>query len=721
MSGERRELAWKAHREGDLARAESLYRTLLASQAQADDAVNFGAMLRQQGRLREAGQLYAEWLPRFRDDLQLHLNAANCLHDLNDHQVCAALLRDYLQRHPGERKIEWALARSLSALKEHAEAERLLRDLTSQDSADTSSWLELGLCLYRQEKRSEALQCFERVNDLDPKNAIALSNRITMLKDGGRFEACRQLIATLTADLREEPIVRGAIATMHIAATDPVAAMEGLVPLCEAEPSQAGHWLNLASSLRSLKRANTALKVLKRGLTWAPNDISLQQALGQCLAELGRPEHALPVLLRSAGSQKEIKDDHLFNLQFLGAGYHLIPPVELRRWAQDWEARLLQDRGLQNLWADAIREPIDGRRLRVGYLSADWCNHPVCRFMLPILRHHDREKVEVWGLCSTPHQDALHERAKQACEHWLDLRHATDLEAARVISDLKLDVVVELGGYTGHSRLAALIQRAAPVQLSYLGYPAPTYLRALNGWIGDDELFGGLDPIELQSHQLWKVRGGYMAYEPDMPLAEPRRRGNQTFRFGCFNHSRKLNPATATLFASVLRAVPESELVLKSISFIEPEEKFRVHAMMLEAGLESERLVLLEATDRSEDHLLLYEEMDAALDPIPYGGATTTCEALIMGVPVVSMAGAGMVGRLSCSVLRGAGLEGWIASDAEDYVFRAQQLALEGPRSAAERAALRQRVLGSDLCDPIRLSRELERIYREACCSTAVV
>ena len=99
-----------------------------------------------------------------------------------------------------------------------------------------------------------------------------------------------------------------------------------------------------------------------------------------------------------------------------------------------------------NLWADAVRQPIEGRRLRIGYLSADWSNHPVCRFMLPVLQQHDRSAVEVWGLCSSPHIDAGTALARQRCDHWLELRHASDLELARMVAELKLDVVVELGG-----------------------------------------------------------------------------------------------------------------------------------------------------------------------------------------------------------------------------------------------------------------------------------
>jgi len=424
------------------------------------------------------------------------------------------------------------------------------------------------------------------------------------------------------------------------------------------------------------------------------------------------------VLRQSAGPMETIKDEHLFNLQFLGAGYHLIPAQELEAWARAWEQRVQRERSLGPLWLDVMREPLAQRRLRVGYLSADWCNHPVCRFMLPVLERHNRGEVEVWGLSASAHNDAAQALARERCEHWLDLRHATELEAARVMADLGLDVLVELGGYTGHSRITSLLHRAAPVQLSYLGYFAPTYLKAIDGWIGDPELFAGLDAVERGAHRLWEVAGGYMAYQPPANLPKLKRHGDKRVRFGCFNHSRKLNPGTVALFARVLEAVPNSELVLKSISFVERAEQERVSRALEAVGVCGNRLVLLNATDDAKEHLELYGAMDVALDPFPYGGATTSCEALIMGVPVVTLAGPGMVGRLSSSILTSAGLYAWVARDEDQYVNLAAGLAAEGPRQRKQRETLHHQVMESALCNAGRLTRELERIYQEACAAS---
>ena len=260
-------------------------------------------------------------------------------------------------------------------------------------------------------------------------------------------------------------------------------------------------------------------------------------------------------------------------------------------------------------------------------------NHPVGRFLLPILDHRDRKTVEVWGISCGPHRDWISEHLQNRCEHWLDCRFHSDAQAARLIADLRLDVLVELGGYTSGSRLGILLHRPDPIQLSYLGFPAPTYLNCVDGWLGDEVLFGGLSPTDRNAHDLLKIHGGYMVFDPGGTLPHPVREAGERFRFGSFNHARKLSDASIDLFCAVMRACPNAELVLKSIIFHEEAEQRRIRQRFERAGLEPDRLILLGWIEGGIHHLQLYRHMDVALDPIPYGGATTTAEALWMGVP----------------------------------------------------------------------------------------
>ena len=282
-----------------------------------------------------------------------------------------------------------------------------------------------------------------------------------------------------------------------------------------------------------------------------------------------------------------------------------------------------------------------------------------------------------------------------------------------MISDQQLDVLVELGGFTAHNRMGVLTHRPAPMQLSYLGYCAPTYLDCIDGWIGDEALFEGLNNTDHSAHELLKVEGGYMAFIPEkLPkLKAPAK--ERPFRFGCFNHARKLTDSCIRLFCDVMdQSPPEAELLIKSVSFVEPEERERMRRRFEQAGLARNRLTIEPWVAGWENHMDLYANFDIALDTIPYGGATTSCEALLMGVPVLTLAGPGMIGRLSSSILNSAELGQWVAQDREQFVELARQAAAHNKvRCLNERNALRGHVLRSPLCDAERLSRELERIY----------
>ena len=206
---------------------------------------------------------------------------------------------------------------------------------------------------------------------------------------------------------------------------------------------------------------------------------------------------------------------------------------------------------------------------------------------------------------------------------------------------------------------------------------------------------------------------------PELSAPEPGR----PFRFGCFNHSRKLSQRAIDLFVRVLKAVPDAELLLKSITFVEVEEQHRLQRLFIQAGLAPERLNIHANVQGWDGHMALYADMDVALDPLPYSGATTSCEALLMGVPVVSMAGASMAERLSASVLAGAGLNDWIATSPDHYVAIAQHLAGSPAqmRSLEQRQKLRQQVQRSALGDPQRLTQELEALFQRLRMAQAAV
>jgi len=706
-----RQQAVDAHRCGRLVEAEQGYRQLLAQRPTADVAANLGALMRSQGRLQEAEAHYRWALKACPGDPQLLANACNLLRDLGQAEATVALLQAVLEQHPQDFGLRQGLALSLHRCDRIEEALALLQPLVAEQPQQANLRLELGACLAKRGHTEAALAQFEQALALEPGNATAQANRITMLTDLGRLEEAWQALEQAQGR-RQQPRLIAAEAALQLARNDVETALALHQQLTELEPQVADHWLNVAACQKRLRQMVAPLEALQRGLRLAPERLDLQLALGSLLVEHGRHREGLQ-LLQSSVDHPDARDVAHGIYQFALAGSRLLPAEQLRQHMARWE----QQRGLKpaEQWSDRIRDPDPERPLRVGYLSPDYCNHPVGRFVEPIFAGHNRRQVEVVGLSCGQHFDEQHQRLRQLCDSWHDLRFGDDLRVARFLADLRLDVLVDLGGHTADQRIRLLTARPAPIQLSYLGYPVSTYLNCIDGWIGDRVVFGPAQELEKgPREELLRLGRCYLAFQPpaNAPLPE-RTAPDGRFRFGSFNHSRKLSDRCLDLFAAALQAVPGSLLVLKSTTFVEAAERERIAGRLAERGIGPERLELLEWVAGNHNHLALYGRLDAALDTQPYSGTTTTCEALWMGVPVLTLLGAVMVERQSAAVLAGAGLGAAIARSEAEWLQRAQLLAAKGVRSAEDRLALRQRVAASPLADTAGLVAALEQLYRQ--------
>lgn len=700
------EQALAAHRSGDLVQAELLYKAILERQCCAVTAANLGALLRQRGDQDQAEALYRWALQSAEPDPLLLANACNLLREKGHVLETIGLLREGLRKFVGHPALRQGLALSLHHHGDYADAVALLMPLVQERPQIRDLYLELGTCLAKLGRVQEGLSVYERGSMAFPTDLKLLANRISLLTDLGRLQEAQQLLPhqrPLPSDLL------AAEATLLMVGQQPETALERFEQLIQYEPQNANHWLNLAACQKALKQMVAPLRSLQKAVALAPHRSDLKQGLASMLVDHGRGEEALPLLMEACDAP-DSRDVHQFNLQFAAAAARLLPTQLLTQRAQAWErTRQLSARPL---WRDRLKDTNPERLIRVGYLSPDFANHPVGRFIEPLFEHHRRDQVQVVALSSGPHHDQLTDRLKGYSDEWHDLRFGEDLAVARKVADLDLDLIVDLAGYTGNQRLRLLTARPAPIQLSYLGYFASTHLRCINGWIGDDVLFPPGLESEAGGQILYRLPCCYMAYRPKLISITQRMAPDTRFRFGSFNHSRKLSNACIQLWSAVLRAVPNSVLVLKSQSFVEVAEQQRIAARFYRLGIDPDRIELLAWVQDGFDHLQLYGRMDVALDPIPYGGATTTCDALWMGVPVVSLASDGMVGRLSASVLAGAGLGNFLAYSEDEFVDKASKLASEGIRGYDERLALRQKVERSQLFDEKGLTFAIEELYR---------
>lgn len=318
--------------------------------------------------------------------------------------------------------------------------------------------------------------------------------------------------------------------------------------------------------------------------------------------------------------------------------------------------------------------PLGSRRLRVAWITGDLAPHPVSRFLHGFFsgssdnRSHEHLLVSVFN------------HLQESNAHWftslpdlqiVDVSKEKDHHQVAAVRALQADVAIDLSGWTGGNFLAGFMARLAPVQVNYLGYFATTGLTEIDYWLGDRALFP--EPMqEWHSEIPWRLSRPFLAWQPNDPLPEATAQVTEAppgpVCFGTFNHNRKLSDRTLRLWGRLLQAVPGSVLVLKANAKDDNATQELLRRRLLRAGLDPNRVQWLSLTGSSAEHLQQYRHIDIALDPLPNGGCTTTCEALWMGVPVITLAGGGYVSRMSTAVLQGVGLHDWVATSENHYL-----------------------------------------------------
>jgi predicted O-linked N-acetylglucosamine transferase (SPINDLY family) len=357
------------------------------------------------------------------------------------------------------------------------------------------------------------------------------------------------------------------------------------------------------------------------------------------------------------------------------------------------------------------------RPLRIAWVTGDLCPHPVSRFLLGFfeasatMRQHSHHLVNVvdHGTESSKH---LFEPLAGLELH--DVSKLLDHHRVSAIRELRADIAVDLSGWTGGHFMAGFLARLAPVQVNYLGYFASAGVPQMDVWLGDSELFPP-DSCEWHTEQLWRLRRPFLAWQPASALPEARAAVSLpptgAVRFGSFNHNRKLSDRTLRLWGAVLSATPGSILVLKANASDDYATQELLRRRMLRSGLDPERVQWLPLAPSPEEHLQQYRHMDIALDPIPNGGCTTTCEALWMGVPVITLEGCTYVSRMSTAVLRGAGLGAWVCPTESAYVELARQQASLLTNLRSRRDQWRAQIISSPLGDAADLMLHLEHAF----------
>jgi predicted O-linked N-acetylglucosamine transferase (SPINDLY family) len=619
------------------------------------------------------------------------------------------LLKRAAQLTPANAMCHGTLAAALELSGDREGAQRELNTALRLAPGCAEPLYNFAVALRHKRHLREAASCFERALKMDSGHLGALNNLGLTCLDAGNVE---RAVSCFEEVLRRRPGTVMAMVNLSSALNKQGKAKESeqlLRKALEIEPENPDALNNLANLLIVDNRLVEALEVARRAVAAGPRHAESHIALGTALSRLGRLEEALPFLKRALDLDPQSTECHqamLFNRHYWDGMDAYALAAEHRRWAECFAPPLYKGRRYRNV-------PDPERRLRIGFVSADFRTHPVSFFLAPIFELHDRDQVELVCYASGK-EDGMTSRLKCNVPLWRRIDELDDPALDKQIEDDGIDILVDLAGHTAGGRLAVFARKPAPVEMTWLGYFNTTGVEAIDYIL--------VDPIVAPPHEkppfvekLLCFEGCYLAYQP--PAYAPAVNAspfltNGYVTYGCFNAISKLAKPVLETWGEILRQNPTARLALKDRAFdhVYAREKYTDYFGGL--GIDTARLILLGQTTPG-DTLAAWQQIDIALDPFPYNGGTTTCEALAMGVPVVTLHGNKFVSRVGTTILANAGLPELISNTREEYIFKAVELGRSLDGLAELRKTMRDILGRSTLWDVAGFTRKMEHGYRE--------
>ncbi len=447
------------------------------------------------------------------------------------------------------------------------------------------------------------------------------------------------------------------------------------------DPQRPAAIENLATALKDIARTESALENFRFALALAPDDLSL------------RSNYLLAMMYSDTLGAADIAAEH-------------------HRWDEICTA---QRQGIAPVIAATRRRA----RLRVGYVSGDWHQHPVGIFMEGVLRHHDRQRCEIVIYHTARHNDDMTRKLRGMIDLWRDVATLDDVGLTNLIRRDEIDVLVDLAGHTGDNRLAVFSARAAPVQISYLGYPHATGVAAIDYRITDHVA----DPLELaRDEALLRLPRCYYGYSPPEatpPIIARPPLSRRSLCFGVAANLAKVSPSALDAWSELLTAFPHATLRWLANPFADAAVRQRMQDELAARGIAANRLQL-EPWAAPRARWKAISQVDIALDTLPFNLATNICEALWMGVPTLSLAGVSHASRHGGSILVAAGLQDCVGVKIDDWIARVDGWLAKPTAFSALRKDLRRRLVASELCDCAGLARALETAYFNAAAAAGI-
>ncbi len=664
-----------AHQRGDHTRAiQQIQRALQLDPTNAAAYANLGETLRHVGRLDEAAACLRRALQLDLNDAEAHANLGLILTQQGRWEEAIFAYRSALQIKPNSPEFHNDLGMALAEQGLIDDAILALRRSVELRPGYAEAWNNLGVALVRRGQFDEGIAAYHQALHHDPDLAKACNNLATALTYNGQHHEAALAYQRALKIQPDLPEAHNDIGNALLSAGYIDEAIEEYLRALALQPEEGGARNNLANAYKDAGRLDEALETYREALRVRPHS---QMAHSNLIYLLHfHPDH----------DDESIAEEH--------AGWN-------REFAEPLESQITAH--------ENDRDP--NRRLRVGYVSPDFRSHAEACFVVPLLEAHDHGSFEIHCYASVARPDATTERLKRCANVWHNFQGLSDQHLDEQIRRNGIDILVDLTMHMADNRLQVFARKPAPVQVTWLAYPGSTGLETIDYFLTDCYLAPLENERPFYAEEAIVLPDSWCVYDPladglevnELPAGKA-----GAITFGCLNNFCKINEPTVARFAQVLRAVPDSRLVLLAPvgssreRFLDQFRRF---------GIEAERIVCIARVERKE-YFKLHHQIDIALDPLPYNGITTTCDALWMGVPVMSIVGRTAAGRAGLSQLSTLGLPELVAFSDEDFVTIAAQLAADLPRLGELRRTLRERMISSPLMDGRRFARGVEAAYR---------
>lgn len=745
MLGQALQQAVRLHQGGQLAEARAKYLQVLKAQPRHPDALNLcGLAAYQEGGHQQAVEMIAKavkinpgvaeyhsnlgmaWralgdrakaIKCYRQALALsartpglHYNLANVLKDdgqleqaVREYEKALDLSPDYPEAHNNLGAALRALGRLDEALAHHRQAVKLR-------PAYPEGLNSLGSALSEMGQAAEAVECFRRAVGLAPDNHRALYNLSSTLIGLSRPE---QAVEAARAALAVKPDYAEAINNLGVALSGLGRADEAIAEYkraLELEPDYAEALSNLAMAYTGRGLLEEAATCARRAVALKPDFAEAYNNLANALKDAGKLQEAFAHYRQAV----HIKPDYAGAESNLLMCLNYEPTMDeegILAAHVDWDRR----HGLAHAPRSAVHgnDPDPQRRLRLGYVSADFYRHTVSYYLLPVLAAHDHSRFEVFCYSARHLRDDMTERLRAHADAWRPVAGLDDDEVAQMIRRDGIDILIDLSGHTAHNRLPVFARKPAPVQASWLGYFNTTGMSAMDYILMDpwtvpmgEERWFSEEVVRLPHGRFCYAAPEYAPAVAPLPCLS---RGAVTF--ASFNNLTKVTTPVIQLWSRLLLRVAGARLLLKWKSLADAAERERLWQIFEQHGVERAR-VELRGPSPHPQMLAEYGDVDIGLDPFPFSGGVTSCEALWMGVPIVTWPGRRPVSRQTLGFLSAVGLPELAAADQERYLDIAADLASQPQRLARLRATLRARMAASPLCDGPMFTRAFEDALR---------